>query len=141
MSETEVTIRPIADADAGELLTLRRAAFVTEAQQYDDPHIPPLTQTLDELAASGYDTAGRDDLADLEGPTTTAHRGDDEPATARDTDADADREADALEPVAAGTVGRRARPAPRVPTARRRVTGVSLLRRPCHIDHDGYDPG
>jgi GNAT superfamily N-acetyltransferase len=51
MSETEVTIRPVEDADAGELLTLRRAGFVTEAQQYDDPHIPPLTQTLDELRA------------------------------------------------------------------------------------------
>ena len=51
MSETEVTIRPVVDAEAGELLTLRRAAFVTEAQQYDDPHIPPLTQTLSELRA------------------------------------------------------------------------------------------
>ena len=30
---------------------MRRAAFVTEAQLYDDPHIPPLTQTLDELRA------------------------------------------------------------------------------------------
>ena len=28
---------------------MRRAAFVTEAQQYGDPHIPPLTQTLEEL--------------------------------------------------------------------------------------------
>jgi ribosomal protein S18 acetylase RimI-like enzyme len=51
MSETEVTIRLVEDADAGELLTLRRAGFVTEAQEYDDPHIPPLTQTLDELRA------------------------------------------------------------------------------------------
>lgn len=62
MSETEVTIRPVADAEAGELLTLRRAAFVTEAQQYDDPHIPPLTQTLSELradlAAEGVVTLG-----------------------------------------------------------------------------------
>ncbi|WP_448061865.1 GNAT family N-acetyltransferase [Cellulomonas hominis] len=51
MSETEVVIRPVEDADAGELLTLRRAAFVTEAQQYNDPNIPPLTQTLSELRA------------------------------------------------------------------------------------------
>jgi GNAT superfamily N-acetyltransferase len=62
MSEPEVTIRPVVDADAGELLTLRRAAFVTEAQQYDDPHIPPLTQTLSELradiAAEGVVTLG-----------------------------------------------------------------------------------
>ena len=34
---------------AGELLTVRRAAFVTEAQLYDDPKLPALTQTLDEL--------------------------------------------------------------------------------------------
>lgn len=34
---------------AGELLTLRRAAFVTEAQRFDDPHLPALTQTLREL--------------------------------------------------------------------------------------------
>ncbi|GAB2452960.1 GNAT family N-acetyltransferase [Xylanimonas ulmi] len=39
----------VEDAHAGELLTLRRAAFVTEAQQYGDPHIPALTQTLTEL--------------------------------------------------------------------------------------------
>ncbi|WP_136519270.1 GNAT family N-acetyltransferase [Cellulomonas telluris] len=44
-------IRPVTAEDAGELLTLRRAAFVTEAQQYGDPRIPPLTQTLEELVA------------------------------------------------------------------------------------------
>lgn len=42
-------IELVDDAHAGELLTLRRAAFVSEAQLYDDPHIPPLTQTLHEL--------------------------------------------------------------------------------------------
>ncbi len=47
----EVSIRPVTDQDAGELLTLRRAAFVSEAQVYGDPNIPPLTQTLDELRA------------------------------------------------------------------------------------------
>ncbi|WP_370634415.1 GNAT family N-acetyltransferase [Actinotalea sp. Marseille-Q4924] len=47
----DVTIRPVTDDDAGELLTLRRAAFVTEAQTYGDPNIPPLTQTLEELRA------------------------------------------------------------------------------------------
>lgn len=42
----------VVDADsAGELLTVRRAAFVTEAQLYDDPHIPALTQSLEELRA------------------------------------------------------------------------------------------
>lgn len=35
--------------DAGEVLTLQRAAYVTEAQIHDDPHLPPLTQSLAEL--------------------------------------------------------------------------------------------
>lgn len=48
---TALDIRPVSVDDAGELLTLRRAAFVTEAQQYGDPNIPPLTQTLKELKA------------------------------------------------------------------------------------------
>lgn len=40
----------VVEADgAGELLTVRRAAFVTEAQLYDDPNLPALTQTLEEL--------------------------------------------------------------------------------------------
>lgn len=33
----------------GELLTLQRAAYVTEAQLYDDVRLPALVQTLDEL--------------------------------------------------------------------------------------------
>ncbi|MCA0296755.1 MAG: GNAT family N-acetyltransferase [Actinobacteria bacterium] len=37
-------------ADAGEVLTLQRAAYVSEAQLYGDPHLPPLVQTLDDLA-------------------------------------------------------------------------------------------
>ena len=51
MSAPDVTIQPVTDEEAGELLTLRRAAFVSEAQVYGDPNIPPLTQTLDELRA------------------------------------------------------------------------------------------
>lgn len=35
--------------DAGEVLTLQRAAFVTEAQAHRDLELPPLLQTLDEL--------------------------------------------------------------------------------------------
>ena len=62
MSAPEVTIQPVTDDEAGELLTLRRAAFVSEAQVYGDPNIPPLTQTLDELradlAAEGVVTLG-----------------------------------------------------------------------------------
>lgn len=53
-SPDALRIDVIEDAHAGELLTVRRAAFVTEAQRYGDPHLPALTQTLEEL---------RDDLA------------------------------------------------------------------------------
>lgn len=35
--------------DAGEVLTLQRAAYATEAQIYGDPFLPALTQTLSEL--------------------------------------------------------------------------------------------
>lgn len=45
------SIVPVTPGDAGELLTLQRAAFVTEAQLYDNPHLPPLTETLDALRA------------------------------------------------------------------------------------------
>lgn len=51
MPQDDLAIRPVPLDAAGELFTLRRAAFVTEAQQYGDPHIPPLTQTLGELKA------------------------------------------------------------------------------------------
>jgi GNAT superfamily N-acetyltransferase len=37
--------------DAGELLTLQRAAYVTEAQAHDDPCLPPLLETLAEVRA------------------------------------------------------------------------------------------
>jgi hypothetical protein len=35
--------------DLGEVLTVQRAAYVTEAQLYGDPHLPPLAQTLEKL--------------------------------------------------------------------------------------------
>ena len=41
----------ITPRDAGEVLTLQRAAYATEAQLYFDPHLPALTQTLAELSA------------------------------------------------------------------------------------------
>ncbi len=47
--DSQVRIDVVTTADAGELLTVRRAAFVAEAQIFNDPHIPALTQTLDEL--------------------------------------------------------------------------------------------
>lgn len=54
--------------DAGEVLTLQRAAYVTEAQAHEDVWLPPLTQSLDDLRAEladpstwawGYRTGGR----------------------------------------------------------------------------------
>ncbi len=47
---SEIIIRPIRPSDAGEVLTVQRAAFVTEALIYGDPDMAPLTQTLDEVA-------------------------------------------------------------------------------------------
>lgn len=47
-------------ADAGELLTLQRAAYATEAQAHGDPHLPPLVESLADVRRA---------LAD---PTTTS---------------------------------------------------------------------
>lgn len=44
-------ISPALVEDAGEVLTLQRAAYVTEAQLYGDFHLPALTQSLDDLCA------------------------------------------------------------------------------------------
>jgi tRNA (guanine37-N1)-methyltransferase len=46
-----VQILPAAEADAGELLTLQRSTFVTEAQIYGDLSIPPLQESLEECVA------------------------------------------------------------------------------------------
>ena len=59
--DPSVHIDRITTEHAGELLTIRRAAFVSEAQLYNDPHIPALTQTLEELAAD----IERDDVVTL----------------------------------------------------------------------------
>jgi GNAT superfamily N-acetyltransferase len=45
------TTRSLTLGDAGQLLTLQRAAYASEAQIYRDPFLPALTQTLDELRA------------------------------------------------------------------------------------------
>jgi len=42
-------IVPLTVADAGEVLTLQRAAYASEALIYGDPSLPPLVQTLPEL--------------------------------------------------------------------------------------------
>ncbi|WP_448614769.1 hypothetical protein [Modestobacter sp. URMC 112] len=49
---SSLRITPAVPADAGELLTLQRAAFVTEAQVYDDPRLPALVETPDELRSA-----------------------------------------------------------------------------------------
>ena len=39
-------------ADAGEVLTLQRAAYVTEARAHGDLDLPPLLETLAETRAA-----------------------------------------------------------------------------------------
>ncbi|THV43550.1 GNAT family N-acetyltransferase [Glycomyces buryatensis] len=54
---TEPIIAAAEAGDAGELLTLQRAAYVSEAQIYGDPLLPPLVETIAaldaEIAAGG----------------------------------------------------------------------------------------
>lgn len=50
-NRTKIEISPISDSDAGEVLTVQRAAFVSEAAIYGSVDMPPLTQTLSELEA------------------------------------------------------------------------------------------
>ena len=45
-----VVLRRAVEADAGEILTLQRAAYVTTAQLYRDPFLPPLLETCQEVA-------------------------------------------------------------------------------------------
>jgi len=47
----DLRIGPLLPEHAGEALTVQRAAYVTEAQRYTAPTIPPLVETLDELRA------------------------------------------------------------------------------------------
>lgn len=48
-TDDDVVIAPIRVGDAGEVLTLQRAAFVSEAQIYGSADMPPLTQTLEQV--------------------------------------------------------------------------------------------
>lgn len=48
-SKNSYVVVALGEADAGEILTLQRAAYVTEAQVHRDVDLPPLTQSLDEL--------------------------------------------------------------------------------------------
>ena len=56
--EPDIVLSRISPADAGEVLTVQRAAFVSEALIYGTADMPPLTQTLDELRAELADTNG-----------------------------------------------------------------------------------
>lgn len=51
----DIRIRPAEPADAGEILTLQLAAYVTEAQLYGDPFLPPLVESPEGVAAA-FDT-------------------------------------------------------------------------------------
>ena len=44
-----MTIERAVAADAGEILTVQRAAYVSEAQLYGDPYIPALVESLEQL--------------------------------------------------------------------------------------------
>ncbi|MGK9220844.1 MULTISPECIES: GNAT family N-acetyltransferase [Microbacterium] len=58
MGELDLDIREIREEDAGEVMTLQRAAFVSEAQIYGSADMPPLTQTLDEVRWELRDNLG-----------------------------------------------------------------------------------
>ena len=62
---SDVTIRPITPEDAGEVMTLQRAAFVQEAQIYGSVDMPALSQTLEAVVA---ELAGNDGCVAHIGP-------------------------------------------------------------------------
>jgi ribosomal protein S18 acetylase RimI-like enzyme len=45
------TITDAVGSEAGEVVTLQRAAFLRDAQLYNDPFMPSLTQSVDEIRA------------------------------------------------------------------------------------------
>jgi preprotein translocase subunit SecE len=96
--------------------------------------------TGEELAASGYDTAGRADVPALEGAGvgsgTFDHENDNEKIDDDHVDG-ADR-VDALEPVAAGAVGREVRPArERRPAAQGKGVATPGRNRPEKVQRTG----
>ncbi len=71
-------IVPLTVGDAGEVLTLQRAAYASEALLYGDPALPPLTQTLPELVKELSDCLGHKALrgSRLVGAVRAVLRGD-----------------------------------------------------------------
>lgn len=47
----DVTIGPASPDDAGELVTVQRAAYLAEGERYGSFRLPPLTETPDEVRA------------------------------------------------------------------------------------------
>ncbi|MFD0904005.1 GNAT family N-acetyltransferase [Actinomadura sediminis] len=58
MSDATADIVRAGPPDAGEILTVQRAAYLTEAQLYGDPFIPPLVESLDQVRAALRDAGG-----------------------------------------------------------------------------------
>jgi len=52
-----ITILPAASGDAGELLTLQYASYLSEARVYDRLDLPPLVQTFDALVTELGETS------------------------------------------------------------------------------------
>lgn len=57
MTEVNCDVVRLSVADAGELLTLQRAAYVPQAILHDDLSLPPLTQTFEQLITELQDAA------------------------------------------------------------------------------------
>lgn len=57
-ASAEIELSPISVDDAGEVLTIQRAAFVSEAIIYGSVDMPPLTQTREELEAELRESDG-----------------------------------------------------------------------------------
>ncbi len=54
----KLSLAPVRPEDAGEVLTVQRAAFVSEALIYDNVNMPPLTQTLEQVRAELTENSG-----------------------------------------------------------------------------------
>lgn len=54
----QIELRRVIPSDAGEILTVQRAAFVSEALIYGSVDMPPLTQTLEQLRAELVENDG-----------------------------------------------------------------------------------
>lgn len=57
-SSPEIRVRDIRVADAGEVMTLQRAAFVDEARIYDSVHLPAFAETLEQVRADLAENLG-----------------------------------------------------------------------------------